>query len=111
MTKKEKQEKMIKMGIDPNSWIFKATKKELESCICNEWDGKGVSCCGVPCPVHKKPLYRVEPQADLDTTLLEIIEKLNKTIDVVNSLMQEAVKGSGKTETKEFLLDEEKGEL
>jgi len=24
-----------------------------EECICSEWDGKGRSVCGFPCPVHK----------------------------------------------------------
>ena len=28
--------------------------KELNECICAEWDGKGWSTCGIPCPVHNK---------------------------------------------------------
>jgi len=32
------------------------TKEELENCICCEYDGKGVSCCGFPCLVHSKQL-------------------------------------------------------
>jgi hypothetical protein len=26
--------------------------RELDNCICAEWDGKGWSTCGVPCPQH-----------------------------------------------------------
>jgi hypothetical protein len=26
--------------------------RELDNCICAEWDGKGWSTCGVPCPEH-----------------------------------------------------------
>ena len=29
-------------------------KKINEDCICTEWDGKGWSVCGFPCPVHNK---------------------------------------------------------
>ena len=36
------------------SWVFNATKEELDNCICCDYDGKGVSCCGFPCPVHGK---------------------------------------------------------
>ena len=25
-----------------------------EECICSEWDGKGQSVCGFPCPIHNK---------------------------------------------------------
>lgn len=38
-------------------------KKIDKNCICTEWDGKGWSVCGVPCPIHnkmtKKELKRV----------------------------------------------------
>jgi len=27
--------------------------QDTEECICNDYDGKGVSTCGFPCPVHK----------------------------------------------------------
>ena len=27
--------------------------QNTEECICNDYDGKGVSTCGFPCPVHK----------------------------------------------------------
>lgn len=27
---------------------------EEDMCICAEWDGKGWSVCGVPCPEHNK---------------------------------------------------------
>ena len=32
----------------------KKVVKDIENCICAEYDGKGLSTCGVPCPVHKK---------------------------------------------------------
>ena len=38
------------------SWVFKATQEELDNCICCDNDGKGISCCGFPCPVHKKTM-------------------------------------------------------
>lgn len=28
------------------------TTTDLDNCICAEWDGKGWSTCGVPCPEH-----------------------------------------------------------
>jgi hypothetical protein len=37
-----------------NSWMLTASKEDIDNCICNEWDGKGVSVCGFPCPVHRK---------------------------------------------------------
>lgn len=29
-------------------------KIDYGNCICAEWDGKGWSVCGVPCPEHNK---------------------------------------------------------
>ena len=31
----------------------KPLPQNTEECICNDYDGKGVSTCGFPCPVHK----------------------------------------------------------
>jgi hypothetical protein len=33
---------------------IKYMKKIDKNCICTEWDGKGWSVCGCPCPVHNK---------------------------------------------------------
>lgn len=30
-------------------------QSEKQVCICAEFDGQGLSTCGVPCPVHGKP--------------------------------------------------------
>lgn len=38
----------------PKSTILQTKQKLIEECICNEWDGKGISTCGFPCPVHNK---------------------------------------------------------
>lgn len=29
-------------------------KEEFDQCICAEYDGKGWSVCGFPCPLHNK---------------------------------------------------------
>jgi len=29
-------------------------KEKKDNCICCDYDGKGVSCCGTPCPIHSK---------------------------------------------------------
>lgn len=50
----KKQQKMIELGYDPKGWLLTATKWDRDNCICSEWDGKGVSTCGFPCPVHQK---------------------------------------------------------
>lgn len=50
----KKQQKLVDLGMSPDNWLLTATKWDRENCICCEWDGKGVSCCGVPCPVHRK---------------------------------------------------------
>ena len=26
--------------------------REMDNCICSEWDGQGWSTCGYPCPEH-----------------------------------------------------------
>lgn len=51
--KEAKKIQLIKKATVDN-WMFHATQEEIDNCICCEWDGKGVSCCGVPCPVHSK---------------------------------------------------------
>lgn len=38
----------------PKSTISQTKQELIEECICNEWDGKGISTCGFPCPVHNK---------------------------------------------------------
>lgn len=46
-------------GLEPNPKCFKwgvpdAVDVDVEECICVEWDGNGLSVCGVPCPIHSK---------------------------------------------------------
>lgn len=48
----KKQQKLKELGF--TGWLLTATKWETDNCICNEWDGKGISACGFPCPVHQK---------------------------------------------------------
>lgn len=53
------------------STCCKATDKMTE-CICNDYDGKGVSACGVPCPIHTPPPV----PSEIDGEIREIVEKI-----------------------------------
>ena len=49
---RERKKKLEKLGI--SGWLLTASQKEIDECICAEWDGKGWSTCGFPCSVHNR---------------------------------------------------------
>ena len=81
-----KQQKLISLGLDPNSWLLTATQKELDSCICSEGDGQGYSTCGVPCPVHFKKM------SDYEYKLAILCQRSHdENPDVFNKMFKEMV--------------------
>lgn len=48
-----KSQKEARQRMFHSKWKFDVE----DFCICAEWDGKGLSTCGVPCPVHNEKAW------------------------------------------------------
>ena len=79
----KKQQKLKALGC--TGWLLTATKKEIDNCICNEWDGKGRSACGFPCPVH----YKMSWERPIEEEILTYVRHMAENMESVASKEKE----------------------
>ena len=64
----------------------KTASERIKGCICAEYDGKGLSVCGVLCPVHSKQAEH-EAQRNRDAMLGQAVRHL---VDMLMPLLSTA---------------------